>query len=134
MIIVDESIQDPIITDAIADWYRGQVLSVKNLRPNTLVKDDAIPSLLRTVTQPTFITINVDDFWRKVEAERRFSVVAIVLAQHDATDVPPILRRLLAIPEFRTKTSRMGKIVRVRPSRIDYYDRNRQVHTLPWPV
>ncbi|MEZ4707150.1 MAG: hypothetical protein R3A44_08095 [Caldilineaceae bacterium] len=132
MIVVDESIQDPLITEAIATWYRGQVLSVRNLRPGTLVKDDAIPPLLRTAAQPTFVTINVDDFWRKVEADRRYCIVAIVIEQHEALKVPLELRRVLSIPELRTKANRMGKVLRVRPTGIEYYMRDRQVHFLPW--
>ncbi|MCB0063727.1 MAG: hypothetical protein KDE19_16505 [Caldilineaceae bacterium] len=62
MIVVDEQIHGRRIRDAIASWYPGQVVSIKHLRPNTLVKDDAIPALLQQARQPTFITINADDF------------------------------------------------------------------------
>ena len=30
----------------IAHWYRGTVRSLIDLRPNTIIKDDAVPDLL----------------------------------------------------------------------------------------
>ena len=68
MIIVDEQIHGERIRSAIAAWYSGQVESITSLRPNTVIKDDAIPTLLKQVRQPTFITINADDFWRRTPA------------------------------------------------------------------
>jgi len=63
MIVLDENLHDRRIIQAIAIWYSGQVVSVTTLRPRSIIKDDAIPILLRRTTLPTFITINVADFW-----------------------------------------------------------------------
>ena len=46
----------------IARWYRGAVQFIIDLRPNTIIKDDAIPELLRQSGQPMFATINERDF------------------------------------------------------------------------
>jgi hypothetical protein len=68
MIVLDEELQGLGLETAIAHWYRGAVLIVKQLRPDTVIKDEAIPELLRQVKQPTFVTINHTDFWRRLSA------------------------------------------------------------------
>jgi len=57
MIVLDEELQGLGLEEAIAHWYRGAVLVVKQLRPDTVIKDDVIPTLLRRAEQPTFVTI-----------------------------------------------------------------------------
>lgn len=57
MIVLDEELQGLGLEQAIAHWYRGAVLVVKQLRPGTVIKDEAIPTLLRRANQPTFVTI-----------------------------------------------------------------------------
>jgi len=47
MIVLDEQLQGLGLEDTVARWYRGSVLVVKTLRPGTVIKDEAIPSLLR---------------------------------------------------------------------------------------
>lgn len=47
MIVLDEEPQGLGLEEAIAHWYRGAVLVVKHLRPGTVIKDEAIPTLLR---------------------------------------------------------------------------------------
>jgi hypothetical protein len=54
MIILDEELQGLGLEVAISHWYRGAVLIIKQLRPGTVIKDQAIPALLRRAKQPTF--------------------------------------------------------------------------------
>ena len=116
MIVVDEQIHGRRIRNAIAAWYPGQVVSIKNLRPNTLIKDDAIPLLLRQARQPTFVTINADDFWRRMPAHHSYCIVAFPFPKERRHEVPDLLRLLLRHPELRTKAQRVGKILQVTPS------------------
>ena len=132
MIVIDESIHEPAIIHAIAVWYQGQVLSVRKLRPGTLIKDDGVPALLNQVTQPTFVTINVIDFWRKVPADRRFCIIALEIAQDQTANLPNVLRRLLRLTEFSTKAARMGKVIHVMPTYIEYYAADRQIQRIAW--
>lgn len=132
MIVVDENIEYERIINEIAAWYPGRVISITDLRLETLVKDDSVTTLLLRVREPTFVTLNVVDFWRKFNAHRRYCMVSIVLPQEQMYAVPTNLRQLLHLPEFRMKALRMGKIIRVYPTVIDYYERDRQVHTLSW--
>jgi hypothetical protein len=57
----------------IAQWYRGK----------TVIKDDAIPSLLRQQSHPTFVTINEKDFWRKVPIDAQYCVICFTLPGND---------------------------------------------------
>jgi len=132
MIVVDESIDNALVLQAIAGWYPGRVVSIRSLRPATLIHDETIPTLLHQAKQLTFVTINVDDFWKKAAANRNFCIIAVELEQGQALQLPLLVRRLLRLPEFRTKVARMGKIIRVRSTLIEYYSVDRQVQTLLW--
>ncbi|MEJ7616487.1 MAG: hypothetical protein WKF30_05845 [Pyrinomonadaceae bacterium] len=63
MIVLDEQLLKPQVAQDIARWYWGRISNIVDLRPDTQILDDALPSLLQTVTNPTFVTINYDDFW-----------------------------------------------------------------------
>lgn len=65
MIVLDEQLLGRNIEEQIARWYQGAICFITDLRPNTVIKDDAIPKLLQQENQPTFVTINEQDFWRK---------------------------------------------------------------------
>lgn len=132
MIVVDENLRDPRVIRAISTWYRGKVIPVTRLRPNTIVKDDAIPALLQGANRPTFVTINATDFWGQVEPHKAYCIIAVALPQERAREIPDWLRRLFRMPEFKTKASRMGKVVRLDEGSIKYYDLNRQGQLLSW--
>ena len=89
MILLDENVHQQSIRVCIAAWYRGQVRSLTTLRPNTLIKDEAIPMVLHRVRQPTFVTTNVADFWRRVPAHPRYSIVCVALPNERLHELPP---------------------------------------------
>jgi hypothetical protein len=62
MIVLDEQLIKPQIVAGFARWYKGTVTTILEMRPATRVLDDAVPTLLRTVRDPTFVTINYKDF------------------------------------------------------------------------
>jgi hypothetical protein len=131
MIVLDEQLLGRGLESEIAAWYRGSVCFIHELRPQTVVKDDVIPTLLRTQRQPTFVTINDHDFWRKVEADARFCVICFDFSDSEAGKIPPILKRLLRHPDFKTKAQRMGCVVRYTNVAVSYYTRNdRTVRTV----
>ena len=134
MIILDEQLQDPLILTAFAAWYAGQVRSITTLRPGSVIKDDAIPGLLARQRQPTFVTVNVADFWRTTDAHPRYCIVAVDLPTARVTEAPELVRRLMRRPEFATKAARMGKVVRVSTRVIEYYGPDRVVRSIFWPV
>lgn len=124
MIILDEQLLEHDIEESISKWYRGTVRFVTELRPNTIIKDDAIPQLLRQQNQPTFITINERDFWRKVVINEQFCVVCLTLPDSRTQEIPDVLRELFRYSEFKTKTNRMGKVIRVTDNETSYYTFN----------
>ena len=134
MIVLDEQLQGLGPEEAIARWYRGAVLIVKKLRPGRVIKDEAIPALLRQLKQPTFITIDYMDFWRRVPADNAYCIVCPELPTEQVDEIPVRLRQLLRLPEFKTKRARMGKVVLARERRLQYYSPHEKlVHILRWP-
>ena len=135
MIVLDEQLQGLGLEDAIARWYRGAVFIVKKLRPGMVIKDDAIPTLLRQLKQPTFVTIDYLDFWRRVPADNTYCIVCLDLPTEQVEKIPARLRQLFRLPEFKTKRTRMGKVVLVRERRLQYYGSHEKlVHILRWPT
>jgi hypothetical protein len=133
MIVFDENIFDQDAIDDLNRWYKGKVASIKQLRIRTLVKDDSIPTLLRTVKQPTFLTTNVSDFWRKMPAHRAYCIICFDLPNERIVEIPRLLRGVLRLAEFKTKAARMGKILQVRHHRIDYYAAgSKKIISLNW--
>lgn len=47
MIVLDEQLLGRQLELEIAKWYRGRVQFIHELRPHTVVKDDAIPDVLQ---------------------------------------------------------------------------------------
>lgn len=133
MIILDEHLQGISLEAAISRWYRGRVFIVKQLRPGTIIKDDVIPILLCQARQPTFVTINYTDFWRRVSADERYCIVCLQLSTERADEIPSLLRRLFRLPGFKTKAERMGKVVLVSMQRVQYYQaHDNQIHVIDW--
>ncbi len=111
MIVLDENLMGLLLDHAIAEWYPGRVCYITDLRPATLIQDEAIPSLLQQVKEATFITTNASDFWRQIPAHRGYCVMCLVLPNERLREIPELLRRLFRMTEFKTKAARMGKVV-----------------------
>lgn len=121
MIVLDEQLLGRQLEVEIANWYRGTVRFINELRPHTVIKDDAIPELLCQQSRPTFITINEKDFWRKVVITPYFCIVCFTLPDSRANEISPLLRSLFQRTEFKTKAQRMGKVIRVSGKEVSYY-------------
>jgi hypothetical protein len=134
MIVLDEHLSGAGIAEAIGHWYRGRVALVTELRPGSVIKDDAVPALLRTLSDPTFVTIDWTDFWLRTKAHPNFCLVCFTLPTRCALEIAPLLRRLFRLAPFRTKAARLGKIVRVSEEHAAYYQvHDTHVHLQPLP-
>ncbi|HKS42609.1 MAG TPA: hypothetical protein VJX74_18500 [Blastocatellia bacterium] len=134
MIVLDEELQGLNLDDSISRWYRGTILIIKDLRPGTVIKDEAIPALLRQVKQPTFVTINHADFWRRVRADEAYCIICLKLSGEQVDEVPDWLRRLFKSPEFKSKKKRMGKVILASRRGLRYYaEKQNLMHILSWP-
>ncbi|MEK7728252.1 MAG: hypothetical protein AAB354_07535 [candidate division KSB1 bacterium] len=132
MLILDENLHDHRLEAAFASWYRGAVTSIIQLRPASIIKDDVVPTLLRTVKHPTFVTINVTDFWKKALPQEDYCIVAIAVPKERAYEAPTLLRRLFRIQDFNTKAKRAGKVIRLNKENIEYYEKGKRIVALPW--
>lgn len=121
MIVLDEQLGDPRIIRSIERWYKGKVISIIDVRPRTVVPDEAIPVLLRQLTGPTFMTINHRHFWRKIPASPDYCVICLKLPAEHAMELPETLRAVLSRPEWRSKHGRLGNVILVSDRPVAYY-------------
>ncbi len=134
MIVLDESLMGLLLDRSIAEWYPGRVCYITDLRPGTLIKDEAIPTLLQQVPEAAFVTTNVSDFWRRTPAHPRYCIVCIALPSERLRELPALLRRLFRLKEFRTRTARLGKVMRVSERQIQYYEASTgPIQAIEWP-
>jgi len=122
VIVVDENSAGESVLSEIRGWYRGRVCGIRDLLPGAVIKDEMIPRLLARESQPTFVTTNVSDFWQLVRADRRYCVVCLPLSNERRNEIPALLRRVLSLEAFRTKRSRMGKVILAAKSEVRFYD------------
>ncbi|MBC8492348.1 MAG: hypothetical protein H8D43_01080 [Chloroflexi bacterium] len=130
-IILDDQLFDLEVLVPIARWITVQRL--RDLRPGEVIKDDRVPVLLRQLRQPTFVTIDMG-FWNRGLRDARYCILCFPLRNDKQYELPGLLRRLLRLPEFRTKRARMDKVAQVRPTHIEYWQLgDEQLHRLIWP-
>jgi hypothetical protein len=130
-IILDDQLFDLEVLVPIARWITVQRL--RDLRPGEVIKDDRVPVLLRQLRQPTFVTIDMG-FWNRGLRDARYCILCFPLRNDKQYELPGLLRRLLRLPEFRTKRARVGKVAQVRPTHVEYWQLgDEQLHRLVWP-
>ncbi|MBS1789784.1 MAG: hypothetical protein JST85_18820 [Acidobacteria bacterium] len=120
MIVLDEQLIDPKIVENFQHWYKGFVTNILDLGPRTQVDDDAIPTLLRAVKQPTFVTINYSDFWKKAKVSRSYCIICLKLSGERSREVPRLVQSLLKMKEYSTKRARMGKVISWSDGKINH--------------
>lgn len=131
MIVLDEHLTDESLKNAIARWHQGRVAFIKTLRLGTLIKDDAIPTILQQLKQPTFVTIDWRDFWRRFSADERYCIICFAFELKRCNEIPNLLRRLLSLAPFKTKNNRMGTVIRVTKHTVQYYRcKDSRIYTL----
>jgi len=121
MIVLDEQLKDPRIAQAIERWYPGKVINICDARLDTDIPDPDVPSLLRDLKDPTFVTINWPDFWpqRRTYRHSGYCVICLKLPGDKMHQVPRALRD--ALRHLPTKKERMGKIVLVGRDAIEIF-------------
>lgn len=133
MIVLDENLDEQRVRVPLAGRYKGKIISVRDLRLGTVIKDDAVPALLCRERSPMFVTTNVIDFWRKVAAHRRYCIICVPLPNDRQDEIPDLIWRLLRHRSFRTIQRRMGKVIRASWLDIRYYESvGRAVTKVAW--
>lgn len=82
-------------------------------------RDDVIP-LLHGLRNPTFFSRD-HGFYKPALCHNRYCLVYLDVAFNEVADH---LRRFLRHPHFRTQSTRIGKVFRVRHSGLSYWQMN----------
>lgn len=117
-IILDEQLNRDRVLKPLLQWVTTQKL--EELHPNEVIKDDRIPSILRELKQPTFVTIDVG-FWNRSLLDPHYSILYFSFQDNQQPQLPSMLRRLFRIQEFKTKSIRMGKIAKISTTSVEYW-------------
>ena len=86
------------------------------------LKDEAVIVLLRQLRQPTFFTRDLG-FYSPVLRHERYGIVAMAIGQYEAA---AFVRRFLKHPLFDTYSKRAGRVIRIAPSGIVWWQPRRQ--------
>jgi hypothetical protein len=126
LIVLDEQL-NPLLINEIQKWYRGRIVFVSDLRPDTIIKDEVIPQLLaRTKKHPAFVTINSKDFWKKTHSGKQVCIVCLKLEDSEMSLIPLLLRNLFQAHECKNKKDRAGYVFRIdRDGNMLYHSYNR---------
>ena len=129
-LVLDDHLWVAGVHDHIAPW--ATVRFLRDIRPGEVVKDERVPSILRTIRTPTFITID-HQFWNPRRRDRAYCIVYFDLRTDEQGDIPMLLRRLLRLPEFRTRAARMGKVARVSRDQVRWWQvGDESEHAVQW--
>ncbi|MBI3245376.1 MAG: hypothetical protein HYZ50_02580 [Deltaproteobacteria bacterium] len=91
-------------------------------------REDILP-LLHRLKQPTFFTLD-HGFYHPTLRHQRYCLVFLDVWDDEAAEY---IRRLLRHSEFRTRAQRMGKVVRVRHSGVNYWQiEEKEERTASW--
>ncbi len=130
--VLDDQLWVVDVRDRIRRWSTAQFL--RDIRPGEVINDERIPSVLRTLRTPTFVTID-HQFRERTLRDRRYCILYFALREDQQGDIPTLLRRLLRLPEFRTRAARMGKVARVSRERVSWWQLgDDDQHAMHWSV
>ena len=129
-IVLDDQLFPLDVLVPIARWATVQRL--RDVRPGEVIKDERVPVILRDLRQPTFVTIDMG-FWTRRMCDVRYCMVCFPLRNDEQRLIPGLLRQLLRLPVFHSKAQRMGKIIQVGAHQIRYWQYgDEELHTLAW--
>jgi hypothetical protein len=129
-VVLDDHLSSRDVFVPLTRWTTVRFL--REVRPDEVIKDERVPTVLQSLPRPTFVTID-GWFWDRTRRDPRYCIVYVAVREDEQREVPVLLRRLFRLPDFRTRAARMGKIVRVSRERVVWWqtDDARQ-HTALW--
>ena len=129
-LVLDEHIDRQLVLLPIRQWIPAQ--PIQDLCGNQLLHDERVPEILLTLRQPTFVTID-QDFWHRHWCHPSYCILFFPMRSREQQCIPDLLRALLHRPEFRTRAARMGKLARIRPTIIEFWQYPpRRLHSIAW--
>jgi hypothetical protein len=120
MIVLDDHLDGIHLSDQIAHWYPGPVRILRKLRPQTIIKDESVPTLLRELADPVFVTLDTAGFWKRIAPDPAFCIVCIDIPDTRTDLVSPLLRKLMSTPGFRSKADRRRATIRISENSGEY--------------
>ena len=118
MLVLDENI-DRIQREQLSQW-RFRFRHIGNDVASKGIKDDRIQTVLHQLKQPTFFSWD-RDFYKRELLHRHHCIVYLDVKQFEIAEY---IRKTLKHEAFSTKTSRMGKVIRVSPTLVQYWELN----------
>ncbi len=117
-LVLDNNIDLDVVLPPLVKWIT--VGRVQQLRPSEIIPDERVPAILRTLKQPTFVTID-SDFWHRRWCHPDYCILYFYLRDDEQHLLPDQLRALFRHPEFHTRAARMGKVACVGPDSVRYW-------------
>jgi hypothetical protein len=118
-LVLDDQLDVSEVLPPLRKWITA--VRLHDLRPHQVVRDERVPSLLLTLSKPTFVTID-SGFWKRRLCHEGYCLLYFALATDEQYLLPGLLRRLFLLPEFKTRNARMAKVARVGPKNVDYWE------------
>ena len=131
MYVLDDQLAASEVLAPLRSWL--VIERLQNLRPSELIRDDRVPEILRTLREPTFVTID-QGFWTKRLCDPKYCILVFGLRDDQQSLLPDLLRRLLRQKDdFGTRSKRMGKVARVSLTGHEYWNyENPQKYRTIW--
>jgi hypothetical protein len=117
-LILDDQLNVRVLLAPLQRWT--SVERLQGLRPGEVILDDRVPEILRTLSKPTFVTID-EDFWDVRWCDPSYAILHFALRNDQQKNLPALLRALFRLPEFRTRAQRMGKVARVSAATVEWW-------------
>jgi len=99
-----------------------QPLKVKQIGVHFLpgsADDERIINLLSRLKTPTFITWDCKDFYHRRRLDKRYCIICVDIHR---TEFVSAVRKIFRHPLFNTAAKRMGKVIRITPTHINYFE------------
>jgi hypothetical protein len=129
-LVLDDQLDLVELLPPLQKWIT--VVRLRQLRPDEHVLDDRVPEILRTLNQPTFITID-KDFWDRTLCHPDYAILYFALRDQEQELLPGLLRALFRLPAFRSRRQRMGKVARISAANVDWWQfRVSRLRHLEW--
>lgn len=100
---------------------RFKVLRLQDLRPDEHILDDRVPEILRSLSQPTFVTLD-EGFWLRRLCHPDYCILHFALRDDQQELLLDLLPALLRHAEFRTRRARMGNVARISTATVQYWN------------
>ncbi|NUO81126.1 hypothetical protein HUU05_13695 [candidate division KSB1 bacterium] len=118
--IIDEQLPFDRVVFPIRKW--ASVKRIDELRPDEVIKDDRIGSLLQRIKHTAFVTID-SGFWNSRYCHPQYCILYFALRDDQHAEIPTLLRKCCQVDLLKTKRARMGKIVKIGRNKIEYLER-----------